>query len=142
MNCYDYMVQVKLGIPQTQIFSNNLVDLKTHYYAESLNDEQKFQAMVKATKIQTEKSWDKWRWDVILELLEGNLITQPRLEALYKNKFTKRLLKFYLPEKLAFIKLPWNKENLIYAKCGYLLIKRLVHDKRGRRVLSSEEELI
>lgn len=42
MNCYDYMVQVKLGIPQTQIFSNNLVDLKAHYYAESLNDEQKF----------------------------------------------------------------------------------------------------
>lgn len=29
-----------------------------------------------------------------------------------------------------------------YAKCGYLLIKRLIHDKRGRKVLSSEEELI
>ena len=51
-------------------------------------------------------------------------------------------MKFYLPEKQAFIKLPWIEENLKYAKCGYLLIKRLVHDKRGRRVLSSEEELI
>ena len=30
----------------------------------------------------------------------------------------------------------------MYAKCGYLLIKRLIHDKRGRKVLSSEEELI
>lgn len=142
MYCYDYMVQIKLGLPQTQIFSNNLVDLKAHYYAETHNDEQKFQAKVKATKVQTEKNWEKWNWDVILELLEGNLITQTRLEALYKNKFTKRMIKFYLPEKQAFIKLPWTEENLKYAKCGYLLIKRLVHDKRGRRVLSSEEELI
>lgn len=74
--------------------------------------------------------------------MEGNLITTTRLESLYKNKFIKRLLKFYLPEKMAFIQLPWTEENLLYAKCGYLLIKRLIHDKRGRKVLSSEEELI
>lgn len=77
-----------------------------------------------------------------MELLEGNLITVPRLETLYRNKFTKRMIKFYLPEKQAFIKLPWTEENFKYAKCGYLLIKRLVHDKKGRRMLSSEEELI
>jgi hypothetical protein len=69
------MVQVKLGLPQTQIFSNNLVDLKAHYYQESLNDEQKFQKKVKDTKILTEKNWEKWNWEIILELLEGNLIT-------------------------------------------------------------------
>lgn len=118
------------------------MDLKAHYYAETHNDEQKFQAKVKATKVQTEKNWEKWNWDVILELLEGNLITVPRLETLYRNKFTKRMIKFYLPEKQAFIKLAWTEENFKYAKCGYLLIKRLVHDKKGRRMLSSEEELI
>jgi len=42
MNTYDYFVQVKLGLPQAQIFSNNLVDLKAHYYQEFMNDEQKF----------------------------------------------------------------------------------------------------
>jgi hypothetical protein len=89
-----------------------------------------------------EKNWEKWTWDIILELLEGNLITQPRIDALHKNKFIKRLLKFYLPEKQAFIKLPWIEENQKYAKCGYLLIKRLIHDQRGRKMLSSEEELI
>jgi glutamine cyclotransferase len=75
MNTYDYMVQVKLGLPQTQIFSNNLVDLKAHYYQDTLNDEQKFQKKVKDTKILTEKNWEKWNWEIILELLEGNLIT-------------------------------------------------------------------
>jgi hypothetical protein len=59
------MVQVKLGLPQTQIFSNNLVDLKAHYYQESLNDEQKFQKKVKDTKILTEKNWEKWNWEII-----------------------------------------------------------------------------
>ena len=62
MHCYDYMVQVKLGLPQTQIFSDNVVDLKNHYFAESLNDEQKFQLKVRATKIQNEKNWQKWDW--------------------------------------------------------------------------------
>jgi hypothetical protein len=57
MSCYDYMGQVKLGMPQTQIFSNNLVDLKSYYYSEVANDEIKFQAKVKATKISTEKDW-------------------------------------------------------------------------------------
>ena len=64
------------------------------------------------------------------------------LDGLYKVKFIKLLLKFYLPDKQLFINLPWTKDNMKYAKCGYLLIKRLIHDKRGRKVLSSEEELI
>jgi hypothetical protein len=111
-------------------------------YAEWLNDEQKYKQLVIDTKIQTEKDWQKWRWEKILDLLEGNLITQSRLDQLYKSKFVKRLLKFYLPDKQQFIMLPWTKENLIYAKCGYLWIKRLVHDKHGRRMLSSEDELV
>jgi hypothetical protein len=54
---------------------------------------------VKATKISTEKDWQKWNWEIIHELLDGQLITQQRLEGLYKVKFIKRLLKFYLPDK-------------------------------------------
>lgn len=52
-----------------------MVDLKAHYYVECLNDENKFQAKIKATKILIDKNWEKWNWDVILELLDGNLIT-------------------------------------------------------------------
>jgi hypothetical protein len=92
--------------------------------------------------LKTEKNWEKWDWDAIVELLEGNLITQTRLQALYKTRFVKRLLKFFLPDQRKFTDLPWKEKNFKYGKCGYLLIKRLIHDKTGRRILSSEEEVI
>ena len=75
------------------------------------------------------KEWQKWNWDTILELCEGNLITTQRLEGLIqRTKFIKRLLNFYLPSKQQFINLAWRQENLIYAKTGYYLIKRLSGD--------------
>lgn len=87
-----------------------------------------------------EKDWKKWHWESILELCEGNLISTPRLEALIqKTKFIKRLLNFFLPSKQQFINLPWKVENLIYAKAGYHLFKRLVQDRIGRKTLSSPE---
>ena len=56
-----------------------------------------------------------------------------------RTKFIKRLLNFYLPSKQQFINLAWRQENLIYAKTGYYLIKRLSGDALGRRTLSSPE---
>ena len=68
------------------------------------------------------------------------MITTQRLEGLIqRTKFIKRLLNFYLPSKQQFINLPWRQENLIYAKTGYYLIKRLSGDALGRRTLSSPE---
>ena len=63
---------------------------------------------VNQTKIKNEKDYQKWNWEVILELFEGQLITGLRLESLYKTKFVKRLLKFYLPDHNAFTNLPWK----------------------------------
>jgi len=48
-------------------------------------------------------------------------------------------LNFYLPSKQQFINLKWCQENLIYAKVGYHLIKRLSQDTLGRKTLSSPE---
>ena len=94
---------------------------------------------VKQTRILSIKDWRRWEWPTILELCEGNLITTARLEALQRTKFIKRLLNFYLPSKQAFINLKWCQENLIYAKVGYHLIKRLSQDTLGRKTLSSPE---
>ena len=105
------------------MISYNQIDLKGQYYNDI--DEQKYQMKVKATRIISIKDWRKWDWVVILELVEGNLITMPRLEALQRTKFIKRLLNFYLPSKQQFINLKWRQENFIYAKVGYHLIKRL-----------------
>jgi rapamycin-insensitive companion of mTOR len=138
MHCYEFLINIRVGLPNNSVISNNMIDLKLHFFSD-IGDE-KFQLKVKATKILQEKDWRKWNWEIILELCEGNLITTPRLESLIqKTKFIKRLLNFYLPSKQQFINLPWRQENLIYAKAGYYLFKRLVQDKIGRKTLSSPE---
>lgn len=40
MNVFEYFNQMKLGLPNNQVISNYLVDLKTYYYSEI--DELKF----------------------------------------------------------------------------------------------------
>ena len=137
MNCYEYFINVKVGLPNNQVISYNQVDLKNQYYSNI--DEQKYQAKVRQTHITSIKDWRKWNWEMILELVEGNLITSPRLENLQRTKFIKRLLNFYLPSKQLFINLPWNKENFKYARVGYHLIRRLSQDNLGRKTLSSPE---
>ena len=114
------------------------MDLKAQYYSDI--DEAKFKQKIDNTRVLRIKEWQKWNWDTILELCEGNLITTQRLEGLIqRTKFIKRLLNFYLPSKQQFINLAWRQENLIYAKTGYYLIKRLSGDQLGRRTLSSPE---
>jgi hypothetical protein len=138
MHCYEFLLNIRVGLPNNSVISSNMVDLKNIYFADI--DEAKFQMKIKATKILIEKDWHKWHWETILELCEGNLITTQRLETLMqKTKFIKRLLNFFLPSKQQFINLPWKIENLIYAKTGYHLFKRLVQDKIGRKTLSSPE---
>ena len=138
MHCYEFLLNIRVGLPNNAVISSNLADLKNIYFAEI--DEAKFQLKVKQTRILQEKDWRKWEWNVILELCEGNLITTARLETLIqRTKFIKRLLNFYLPSKQQFINLPWEVKNLIYAKTGYHLFKRLVQDKIGRKTLSSPE---
>ena len=138
MHCYEFLLGIKVGLPNNSVISSNMIDLKNIYYAEI--DEQKFQLKVKQTKILTETDYRKWQWETILELCEGSLITTQRLETLIqKTKFIKRLLNFYLPSKQQFINLPRRVENLIYAKTGFHLFKRLFQDKIGRKTLSSPE---
>lgn len=138
MHCYEYLLNIRLGLPNNSLISRNLTDLKNIYFAEI--DETRFQLKIKQTRILQEKDWRKWDWNIILELCEGNLITQNRLETLIqRTKFIKRLLNFFLPSKQQFINLSWESKNLIYAQAGYHLFKRLSSDKIGRKTLSSPE---
>lgn len=98
MHCYEFLLNIRVGLPNNSVISSNMVDLKNIYYAEI--DEPKFQLKLKQTRILSEKDWRKWQWETILELCEGNLITTQRLENLIqKTKFIKRLLNFFLPSK-------------------------------------------
>mmetsp|Transcript_35775 Transcript_35775/g.54795 ORF Transcript_35775/g.54795 Transcript_35775/m.54795 type:complete len:84 (+) Transcript_35775:2031-2282(+) len=52
-----------------------------------------------------------------------------------RTKFFKRLLNFYMPSKERFVNLEWKKDNLIYARVGYLLLKTLLSIDIGRKIL-------
>jgi hypothetical protein len=112
MHCYEFLLNIRVGLPNNSVISSNMIDLKNMYFADI--DEAKYQLMLKDTRILIEKDWRKWKWQTILELCEGGLITTQRLETLIqKTKFIKRLLNFYLPSKQQFINLPWKEEYLI-----------------------------
>jgi hypothetical protein len=96
------------------VISSNLIELKNQFY-QSI-DEQKCLLKIKNTRVNVEKEWKKWDWDLLLEIFEGNLITSPMLDRLIsQEKFIKRLVNFYSPSKQQFINLPWVQENLRYA---------------------------
>lgn len=137
MKTYEYFNQTVLGLPFNNIVSSYMTDLKTHYY--SLVDDLKFKKKIEQTNVLLHKDYQRWNWEVILEILEGNLINnEVRLEeVLKKNKFIKRLLYFYMPSKLQFVEMEWKPSNFIYAQAGYHLIKTLLSTKDGKRVLNN-----
>jgi hypothetical protein len=49
MHCYEFLLNIRVGLPNNSIISSNMVDLKNIYYAEI--DEQRFQIKIKETKI-------------------------------------------------------------------------------------------
>jgi len=122
------------------VISNNLIELKNHFYQDI--DEAKCLLKIKATKVNTEKNWRKWDWDLLLEIFEGNLITSNLLDQLItREKFIKRLVNFYTPTKQQFVNLPWVQENLKYAQVGFFLFKRLLQEPKGRNVLSAKKKV-
>jgi len=80
MHCYQYFINAKVGLPNNQVISYHQVDLKAQYYADI--DEAKFKQKIENTRVLRIKEWQKWHWETILELCEGNLITTQRLEGL------------------------------------------------------------
>jgi hypothetical protein len=54
---YEFLLKIRVGLPNNSMISSNMVDLKNIYYAE--NDEKRFQIKVKETKILSEKDYRK-----------------------------------------------------------------------------------
>jgi hypothetical protein len=34
MHCYEFLINVRVGLPNNSVISNNMIDLKNHYFAE------------------------------------------------------------------------------------------------------------
>ena len=129
--CMDYYIHHPIGIPSSNEFINFHSDLKAL-----------FRKKVNSTNVNNSKDYQNWKWDIILQLFESNILSDERaLEEALKNKFMKRLLKFYFPSKKDFVSLSYTPENFIYAKVGHHLLKALVNSKVGRKMLSSSQNI-
>ena len=127
-----------LGLPSHRI--NNETIGKIRFQKESEIDNEKFSTLMKSSNVTSQKDYQKWNWNIILEIIETFLNNQQRFNEAIKNKFLKKLLSYYQPSKKAFINLDWRQENFIYAKTGYLLLKFLLKSREGRNLLFTAVE--
>lgn len=124
------------------------MDLQTFYFKNELFfDQQKLDAKILASRVLKFKVKDfrEWDFNILLELFEndGSLWNNERLEHhLERTKFIKRLLKFYMPYKEMFVRLPWKQETLIFARVGYLLLKTLLKYSIGTRTLIGKQFIL
>jgi len=92
-------------------------------------------ALIKKSNLSNSENGE-WDWNILLELFENGLQNPIKLKSVFNMKFIKSLLNFFKPGKGKFIEKEWNKENFIYAKVGYYMIKSLLKTKKGRERLA------
>ncbi|KAF2865868.1 Rapamycin-insensitive companion of mTOR, N-term-domain-containing protein [Massariosphaeria phaeospora] len=103
-------------------------------------DETQFRNMMVDTQVLNTVSFQKWRWDLILNMIEGPLLNAKRLdEAMKATKFVHRLLGFYRPFKFRFSEVKNTKPNQRYVRAGCALIHTLLQNTEGVRYLSDSK---
>jgi hypothetical protein len=103
-------------------------------------DETAFRNLMVETQVLNTVSFQKWRWDVILSIIEGPLLNPKRLdEAIKVTKFVHRLLGFYRPFKFRFSEVKNTKPNQRYVRAGCALITTLLQNPEGLKYLGDSK---
>ncbi|KAF9560454.1 hypothetical protein EC968_006211 [Mortierella alpina] len=88
------------------------------------------------------KDVSKWRWNLILEIIQGPMLSPRRLdEAIRGTKFSKRLLAFYRPLNHRYSNQPANESHQTYTKIGCALFETLANTVEGAKYLSQNKIL-
>lgn len=103
-------------------------------------DEPTFRNLMVDTQVLNTVSFQKWRWDLILNVINGPLLNPKRLdEAMKATKFIHRLLGFYRPFKYRFSDVKNTKPNQRYVRAGCALINTLLQNPEGARHLGESK---
>ncbi|CBX99976.1 hypothetical protein IAQ61_002810 [Plenodomus lingam] len=103
-------------------------------------DEGQFRTLMLDTQVLNTVSFQKWRWDLILTIIEGPLLNPKRLdEAIKVTKFVHRLLGFYRPFKYRFSEVKNTKPNQRYVRAGCALIHSLLQNSEGVKYLGESK---
>ena len=106
---------------------------KTKYSIDM--DEIQFRSLIIESQVVNSANYQKWKWDLILDIVEGPLQNPKRLEEAKSTKFLKRLIGFYRPFKYRFSELRNTKPNQRYVRAGSALMKSLLKTSEGVQYL-------
>ncbi|KMQ48858.1 hypothetical protein A7C99_5705 [Trichophyton rubrum] len=108
----------------------------------STMDETQFRTAILDTNVLSSVNFMKWKWDLILNIIEGPLTNPKRLdEAIKGSKFIKRLVGFYRPFKYRFSMVRNTKPNRRYIRTGCALMRCLVQSPEGSKYLAQNKLL-
>ena len=105
-------------------------------------DEIQFRSLIVDTQVISTVNFVKWKWNLIMDIIEGPLLNPRRLEdAIKGTKFLKRLVGFYRPFKYRFSRANNTKPNQRYVRAGCALIKSLLQTTEGVQYLHENKLL-
>jgi rapamycin-insensitive companion of mTOR len=99
-------------------------------------DEAQLRGMMVDTQVLATVTYQKWRWELIENIIEGPMLNPKRLqEALSLTKFVHRVLGFYRPFKYRFSEVKNTKPNQKYVRIGCKLLQSLLRNPEGVKYL-------
>ncbi|KAG0367283.1 hypothetical protein BGZ54_004111 [Gamsiella multidivaricata] len=105
-------------------------------------DDTSFRSLLNDTQVLATKDVSKWRWNLILEIIQGPMLNPRRLdEAIRGTKFSKRLLAFYRPLNHHYSSQPASELHQSYTKIGCALFETLAISTEGAKYLAQNKIL-
>ncbi|RAL62236.1 hypothetical protein DID88_004807 [Monilinia fructigena] len=105
-------------------------------------DETTFRQLLVESQVLASTNPIKWKWDIILRVIEGPLLNGKRLdEAVKASKFIKRIMSFYRPFKYKFSEVRNTRINQKYVKVGCALMHTLLQTVEGVKYLADNKLL-
>ena len=105
-------------------------------------DETTFRQLLVETQVLSSTNPTKWRWEIVLRIIEGPLLNGKRLdEAIKASKFIKRIMSFYRPFKYKFAEVRNTRATQKYVRVGCALMHTLLQTVEGVRYLADNKLL-
>ncbi|KAL8371243.1 hypothetical protein RB595_001200 [Gaeumannomyces hyphopodioides] len=105
-------------------------------------DDAAFRQLLIESAVLSSSNYNKWRWDVVLRIIEGPLTSGKRLEeALKASKFVKRVVNFFRPFKYKFSEVPNTRNAQKYIRAGCALMHTFLQTPEGVRYLMDSKLL-
>lgn len=121
--------------------ASSLDDAQRHSTSAN-TDDATFRQLLIDSGVLSSSNPAKWKWDIMLKVIEGPLTNSKRLEeAIKASKFIKSVIGFYRPFKYRFSEVPSTRNTQKYVRVGCALIHTLLQTAEGVRYLTDNKLL-